>query len=95
MGFYNNTKHFPHQKILMRRRLCFTEGLKKSVPYISQGNHTAQLDSASDWQIAARQDNMINTTLLERYPTLFFCENLEDFNEARLYEATLNLHTHP
>ena len=24
----------------------------------------------------------------------FFCENLVDFNEARLHEATLNLHTH-
>ena len=24
----------------------------------------------------------------------FFCENLVDFNEARLYETTLNLHTH-
>ena len=36
-----------------------------------------------------------NTTLLEKYPTLvFFCENLVDFNEAHLHEATLNLHTH-
>ena len=25
---------------------------------------------------------------------LFFCENLMDFNEAPLHEATLNLHTH-
>ena len=28
-----------------------------------------------------------NTSLLEKYPTLF-CENLMDFNEARLHEAT-------
>ena len=34
------------------------------------------------------------TTLLEKYPTLFFYENLVDVNEARLHEATLNLHTH-
>ena len=33
-------------------------------------------------------------TLLEKYLTLFFCENLVIFNEARLHEATLNLHTH-
>ena len=33
------------------------------------------------------------TILLEKYLT-FFCENLVDFNEARLHEATLNLHTH-
>jgi hypothetical protein len=33
------------------------------------------------------------TTLLEKYPTLFFCENQVDFNEARLNEA-MNLHTH-
>ena len=32
--------------------------------------------------------------LLEKYPTLFFCENLVGFNEARLHEVTLNLHTH-
>ena len=30
--------------------------------------------------------------LLEKYPTLF-CENLVDFNEVRLHETTLNLHT--
>ena len=33
------------------------------------------------------------TTLLKKYPT-FFCENLVDFNEAQLHEATLNPHTH-
>jgi hypothetical protein len=44
--------------------------------------------------------NMISTffyrtTLLEKYPTLFYvCEYLVDFNEARLHEATLNLHMH-
>ena len=32
-------------------------------------------------------------TLLEKYP-IFFYENLVDFNEARLHEANLNLHTH-
>jgi hypothetical protein len=32
--------------------------------------------------------------LLEKYPTLFFCKNLVDFNETRLHESTLNLHTH-
>jgi len=26
--------------------------------------------------------------LLEKYPTFIFCENLVDFNEARLHEAT-------
>ena len=26
--------------------------------------------------------------LLEKYPTFFFCENLVDFNKARLPEAT-------
>ena len=35
-----------------------------------------------------------HTTLLEKYPTFFFLENLVDFNEAHLHEATLNLHTH-
>ena len=25
----------------------------------------------------------VHTTLLEKYQTLFFCKNLEDFNEAR------------
>ena len=35
-----------------------------------------------------------NIPLLEKYPTLFFCENLVDFSEAHLHEATLNLHTH-
>ena len=34
------------------------------------------------------------TTLLEKYPTFFFCVNLVEFNEARLHEATLNLRTH-
>ena len=34
-----------------------------------------------------------NNPLLEKYPT-FFCENLGDFNEALLDEATLKLHTH-
>ena len=33
------------------------------------------------------------TTLLERYPILFLCENLVNFNEARLHKATLNPHT--
>ena len=35
----------------------------------------------------------IYTTVLEKNPT-FFCENLLDFNKARLHEATLNPHTH-
>jgi len=30
--------------------------------------------------------------MLEKYPYFYFCENLVDFNEARLHEATLNLH---
>ena len=37
---------------------------------------------------------LIYTTLIEKYPTLFFCENLVDLNEVRLHEATLNLHMH-
>ena len=36
---------------------------------------------------------LLRTTLVEKYPTLFFCKNLVDFNEPRLHEATLNLHT--
>ena len=32
--------------------------------------------------------------LLEKYSIFFLCKNLVDFNEARLQEATLNLHTH-
>ena len=33
--------------------------------------------------------------LLDKYQTYFFCENLVDFNEARLLEAILNLHKIP
>ena len=33
------------------------------------------------------------TTLLENYPYVFY-RNLVNFNEARLLETTLNLHTH-
>ena len=41
----------------------------------------------------------INTSCLQYYHVrevskLFFCENLMNFNEAILYEASLNLHTH-
>ena len=32
--------------------------------------------------------------LLDNYPNFFFYKNMVDFNEARLHEATLNLHTH-
>ena len=32
--------------------------------------------------------------LLEKCPTLLFCEILVDFNKAPFHEATLNLHTH-
>ena len=35
--------------------------------------------------------------LIGKYSTFFlslFCENLVDLNEARLHEATLNLHMH-
>ena len=35
-----------------------------------------------------------NVLLLEKYPNFFFWESLVDFNEARLHEATLNLHMH-
>ena len=36
----------------------------KSGAYSSQGSHTGQLDfSATDWQMAARRDNVINITL--------------------------------
>ena len=35
--------------------------------YSSQGNHTAQLDSATDWQIAVRRDNVISITLHQVY----------------------------
>ena len=47
-----------------------------------------------------KQDSEVNfwaqegTTLSKKYSTLFFFDNLEDFNEARLHEATFNLHTH-
>ena len=34
-----------------------------------------------------------NTTLLEKYLTCFY-ENLMDFNETRLHDATLHLHMH-
>ena len=37
--------------------------------------------------------NSIHRGLLEKYPTFFFL-NLENFNEAYLQEATLNLHMH-
>ena len=41
-----------------------------------------------------QKKNQYVTTLLEKYPTLFFfCENLVDFNEMHLYETILNLHT--
>jgi hypothetical protein len=33
-------------------------------------------------------------SLLEKYPILFICKNLVDFNEVQLHEATLNIHTH-
>ena len=40
------------------------------------------------------QKNVFKTGgLLEKYPT-FLCETLVEFSEARLYEATLNLHTY-
>ena len=32
--------------------------------------------------------------MLEKYPAYFSSENLVDFNEVRLHEATLNLHMH-
>ena len=47
------------------------------------------------WIILARLNNpptAFEHNLLEKYPTVF-CENLVDFNEARLHEATLILHT--
>ena len=34
------------------------------------------------------------TNLLEKYPNSFLCENLVYFNEARLHEGILNIHTH-
>ena len=32
--------------------------------------------------------------LLEKYLNFFFCENMVEINEARLREATFNLHAH-
>ena len=32
--------------------------------------------------------------VLKKYSALFFFENLVDFNEAHLNDATLNIHTH-
>ena len=32
-------------------------------------------------------------TTVKKVSDLFFCENLVDFNETRLHEATLNFHT--
>jgi len=32
--------------------------------------------------------------LLEKYPTVFLCEHLMDYNLARLHEPTLNLSAH-
>ena len=34
------------------------------------------------------------TRSVTKVSELLFCENLVDFNEASLYEATVNLHTH-
>jgi hypothetical protein len=46
------------------------------------------------YNILITVDKLIYIALLEKHPTLFFCENLVDSNEAHFHEATLNLHTH-
>ena len=38
-----------------------------SVAYSSQGSHTGQLDSATDWQMAVQWDNVISITLRQVY----------------------------
>ena len=48
----------------------------KSVAYSSQGSHTGQLDSATDWQMAVRLDNVISITLrqaLTWYCIVLYC----------------------
>jgi hypothetical protein len=35
----------------------------KSVAYSSQGSHVGQLISATDWQMAARRENVVSITL--------------------------------
>ena len=38
--------------------------------------------------------NSLCTRSVRKVPDLVFCESLVDFNEALLYEATINLHKH-
>ena len=49
-------------------------------------------------KVTFRNTQAISTKLEQvysvKYPDLFFLEHLVDLNEARLHEATLNLHTH-
>ena len=53
----------------------------------------------SVWMISTHNANLyeigyFNISKRKLSDLTFFCKNLVDFNEARLHEATLNLHTH-
>ena len=39
----------------------------KSMAYSSRGSHTGHLDSATDWQMAVRRDNVISITVRQVY----------------------------
>ena len=69
-----------------------TRGMSTFVVYLHTQHSPTHHHKQQEGEI---NPSWYNTTLLEKYPTLFyFCKNLVDFNEVRLHEATLNLHTH-
>ena len=60
---------------------------------MSQGNHTVNQTSATDRQMAVLNENAMEFAR-KVSEFILFCKDLMDINEARLHEATLNLHTH-
>ena len=57
--------------------LAFDENMK-FVAYSFQGNHTGQLDSATDWWMAAWQDNVISICFVKHI-------NLDSLNQTSYF----------
>ena len=61
-------------------------------------NVNDKMNCINEWKIVlgrrTTSKKHFKLSLLEKYPTLFFCKNLVYFNEARLHEVTFNPNTH-
>ena len=82
IDFMQTTDAWKRKKLLWRKNL------------LTIGIWNIRSLNTTDQEILLELNNKNVYYSIIKVSDLFFCENLVDYNEARLHEATLNIYTH-